>query len=212
MIEEEDELLQQWAAGVVTAQPELLVASPPPLPIPKTREQRRSGRKRAIRARTENLLRGNKTRLRILGQEYAEVPGVDYLRPKTRGECVDGDRPCPFVSCQHHLYLDVSSNGSIKLNFPDLEVWELPESCVLDVADRGGATLEQVGVFMNITRERVRQIEVKAKRKSKRKDKQSGGALASYADVGRVVVRGLLVDDDEDASMGGEEDGGVDAA
>jgi len=50
-------------------------------------------------------------------------------------------------------------NGNIKLNFPDVEVWDLPETCALDVADRGGITLEEVGAIMNLTRERIRQLE-----------------------------------------------------
>jgi hypothetical protein len=67
------------------------------------------------------------------------------------------------VSCKHHLYLDVSARtGAIKLNFPDLEVWDMNETCALDVADRGGTTLEDVGAIMNLTRERIRQVEVKA--------------------------------------------------
>jgi DNA-directed RNA polymerase sigma subunit (sigma70/sigma32) len=51
--------------------------------------------------------------------------------------------------------------GSIKLNFPDLDVWEMQETCALDVADRGGITLEEVGEILNLTRERIRQVEVK---------------------------------------------------
>ena len=78
-------------------------------------------------------------------------------RPKTRGEC--GDRPCPWVSCKHHLYLDVTAIGSLILNFPDIEPWELSETCALDVAEMDGLTLEEVGDLMNITRERVRQLE-----------------------------------------------------
>ena len=90
-------------------------------------------------------------------------PETDYFKPRTRAECADGPRPCPYVSCQHHLYLDVSTRtGAIKLNFPDLEVWDMNESCALDVADRGGTTLEDVGAIMNLTRERIRQVEVKA--------------------------------------------------
>ena len=71
-------------------------------------------------------------------------------------------RPCPFVSCAHHLYLDVNpESGAIKLNFPHLDVWEMAETCSLDVADRGGITLEEVGAILNLTRERIRQVEVR---------------------------------------------------
>lgn len=84
------------------------------------------------------------------------------LRPRTRAECVDGLRPCPWVGCRHHLYLDVNpETGSIKFNYPDLEPDELAETCALDIAAGGGITLEEVGGIMNITRERVRQIELR---------------------------------------------------
>jgi hypothetical protein len=87
-------------------------------------------------------------------------------RPKTRGDCADGVRPCPYVSCAHHLYLDVSrKTGAFQVNHRDLESWELDETCALDVADRGGATLEEVGALMNVTRERIRQIEATALRR-----------------------------------------------
>lgn len=86
---------------------------------------------------------------------------VDYDRPVTRSQCREGDRPCLYVACRYHLYLDVNPNtGSIKINFPDKEVWELEETCALDVAERGGITLEEVGDIMNLTRERIRQVEV----------------------------------------------------
>ena len=92
-------------------------------------------------------------------------PPVDLERPQTRSDCRDGAhsaRPCPWVACKHHLYLDVNPRtGSIKINFPDLEPWELPHTCALDVADRGALTLEEIGVVTNLTRERVRQVEVK---------------------------------------------------
>ncbi len=96
---------------------------------------------------------------------YEELGEID--RPITRSDCVHGVRPCPFVSCAHHLYLDVNpKTGSIKLNFPDLEVSAMTHSCVLDVADDGAHTLEAVGVVMNLTRERIRQIEVRAVKKA----------------------------------------------
>ena len=87
----------------------------------------------------------------------------NVVRPLTRRECADGPRPCPFVACRHHLYLDVApETGTIKLNFPELEVWELTHSCALDVADAGGLELERTGALLNVTRERVRQIEAVA--------------------------------------------------
>ncbi len=126
---------------------------------PLTREQRRSRRKRAVRARTISVRRLNKRDF----ERDSVWAGVLALRPQTRAECREGPRPCPFVSCRYHLYLDVSRRtGSIKLNFPDLEVWEMPVSCALDVAEDGGATLEDVGAIMNVTRERIRQLEVTA--------------------------------------------------
>jgi hypothetical protein len=87
---------------------------------------------------------------------------MEACRPRSRADCASGPRPCMFISCKHHLYLDVNpSTGSIKLNFPDREVWELNETCALDVADRGGITLEEVGSIMNLTRERIRQVETR---------------------------------------------------
>lgn len=83
-------------------------------------------------------------------------------RPRTRGECIDGPRPCPWVGCKWHLYLDVTAVGSLKLNHVSREPWELEETCALDVADRGGETLERVGQLVGLTRERVRQIELEA--------------------------------------------------
>ena len=104
---------------------------------------------------------------RLTRAEMAEgkrlLPYMEYRRPKARAECKDGIRPCPFVSCRYHLYLDVNPvTGTLKLNFPGLEVWEMPFTCALDVADMGGRTLEEVGHILNMTRERVRQLEASA--------------------------------------------------
>jgi Sigma-70, region 4 len=94
--------------------------------------------------------------------------GAEPPRPRQRGDCADVARPCPFVRCKYHLYLDVHPRtGAIKLNFPELEPWQLAESCALDVAERGGATLDAVGQAMNLTRERIRQLEVEGVQKLK---------------------------------------------
>ena len=143
-----------------------------------TREQRRSRRKREIRARTISVKRMTKRELEIGRMLY---PETDYYKPRTRAECADGARPCPYVSCQHHLYLDVSvRTGAIKLNFPDLEVWDMNETCALDVADRGGTTLEDVGAIMNLTRERIRQLETRGLAKLKAMGEMT--SLSDYCD------------------------------
>ena len=175
------------------------------LPAPVTREQRRSRRKRAIRARTISVKRMTKRELELGRMLY---PEVDVEKPRFRAECVGGERPCPFVSCKHHLYLDVSARtGAIKLNFPDLEVWEMTETCALDVADRGGTTLEEVGAIMNLTRERIRQVEVKGLAKLAALRDMS--TLRDYVEEGPTGKRRLPVldaardedelDEDEDA-------------
>lgn len=90
-------------------------------------------------------------------------PELVAERPVTRADCAGGERPCPWVSCRHHLYLDADPiTGAIKLNFPDLEPWELTRSCALDIADSAGVTLEEVGQIVNLTRERIRQLETRA--------------------------------------------------
>ena len=89
-------------------------------------------------------------------------PPIDEPRPQTRSQCLDGPRPCPWISCKHHLYLDVNpETGSIKINYPDREPWELEHSCALDVADSGSKTLDEIGEITNLTRERIRQVEMR---------------------------------------------------
>jgi hypothetical protein len=124
----------------------------------------------------------------VEGEESDARIHLRFARPRTRGDCEpcpdcqawsDGGqkgkpacghstkeapnhcRPCPWVGCRHHLYLDTTPRGSTKLNFPERDVDELTETCSLDVAGRGELTLEQIGDLMNVTRERARQLEAK---------------------------------------------------
>ena len=124
-----------------------------------SRKVRRRRRRTRPRSKTIAMKRLTREELRVGALLY---PPVDDLRPTTRAECHAEARPCPWVACKFHLYLDVNpETGSIKLNFPDLEPWELPHTCSLDVAEKGGITLEEVGEIMNLTRERIRQVEVR---------------------------------------------------
>ena len=143
------------------AEPEVEAVDPAlPGELPATsRKVRRRGRRTRMRSKTIAMKRLTKEELRLGALLY---PTPDVQRPATRGECKEGVRPCPWVSCKYHLYLDVNpETGSIKLNFPDVEVSEMKDTCSLDVADRTGITLEEVGEIMNLTRERVRQVEVR---------------------------------------------------
>ena len=123
-----------------------------------------------VRAATQSMHRLSLAELARGAALYPDE-GQHAERPRTRAECPDtSEGPCPWVSCKYHLYLDVNDRtGSIKLNFPGLEVWELPDTCALDVAERSseGITLERVGEAINVTRERVRQIEARAMRKAR---------------------------------------------
>ncbi len=75
--------------------------------------------------------------------------------PRTRCECIGGPRPCPWGEgssfvCRFHL-----GEGR-------------PESCALDVADRGDLEQHQVAVLLGVSRNRVWQVELAALAKLKR--------------------------------------------
>jgi len=145
-----------------------------------SRKVRRRRRRTRPRSRTIAMKRLTREELRLGALMF---PPVDVPRPRTRMECRSEARPCPWVACKYHLYLDVNpETGSIKINFPDLEPWEMQQTCSLDVAERGGITLEEVGEIMNLTRERIRQVEVRGLLKLKM-------ASPSPDEVGAALLR-----------------------
>lgn len=88
------------------------------------------------------------------------APDMGRARPKVRRDCCQEARPCPWVRCRHHLFLEVRKNGS--LNFPhgqDVKaLFRMSATCSLDVAALGTQTLEQCRKhFGDVTRERIRQ-------------------------------------------------------
>lgn len=112
-------------------------------------------------------------------------------RPATRAGCMGMPRPCPFVSCAHHLAHVVVAPGrhgpgqllrEIGREYRTAEALDesledaadaaisLRETCALDVADWNGTTLEEIGDLIGLTRERVRQIEDKARERMRRID------------------------------------------
>jgi len=96
-------------------------------------------------------------------KSYRKPKGL--IRPTNRIQCRKGIRPCPWVSCRYHLAYEVTASGSLRECFPCTELPDMQETCALDVADRHGVTLEEIGKIFNLSRERIRQIEFHALRK-----------------------------------------------
>jgi hypothetical protein len=73
-----------------------------------------------------------------------------HWRPQTRAECVDGQRPCPFVGCRHHLDSDEHDAGhEPRLTIDRLTVSR--PSCSLDLAESGRILdLEEIGALTGL--------------------------------------------------------------
>jgi len=108
------------------------------------------------------------------------VEGETYGPPKTFGECPPTG-PCPHFGCRHHAGLEVDAD-IVKLNWPNRDVDEIPETCTLRIANAGERkngnkgelgnpvmSCEEVAAVLNVTCERARQLEAEAKAKFKRR-------------------------------------------
>lgn len=79
-------------------------------------------------------------------------------RPQTRSECLDGPRPCPWVSCRHHLALEVTADG-VRLMLPeDPADWTDLPTCALDVAAEGGLGQTALAALLDGTEYTYRRI------------------------------------------------------
>lgn len=99
--------------------------------------------------------------VRASGDRPGVVADPSLLPQDAMNRC----RPCWAAGCPLHLYMCVNPmTGAIKLSHPEVDperMDELPDTCVQDVVERErGATLEQVGTILKLTRERIRQIEM----------------------------------------------------
>jgi hypothetical protein len=133
---------------------------------PEQLEARRERNREAKqRAREQRALRARpRPTVGPMSREPLVVDGVEFSPPRTRGDCLpggsNGERPCPWVRCRHHVCIDVSPHGEVTLL---ADPSEAERTCSLD-AEHDALTLEQVGALFAVTRERIRQIEAKALR------------------------------------------------
>jgi len=117
----------------------------------------------------------------ILDPEKLSVP-----RPRTRRDCIDGPRPCPWAGCKYHLLVDIvpgilnrgrrqaplvvhgnrgqhtETRITVDLDQVVDVLFGLPCTCVLDVAAHADRTLEETGQILGLTREAARLIERRA--------------------------------------------------
>lgn len=98
-----------------------------------------SGRKCSpfARARTVNIQKLSKGLRQGAHTRSFWDEDVESLRPKTRADCVNGPRPCPWIGCRYHMAITVDvERGSIKETFPQLEIVSRPEGDGLVVLEQ----------------------------------------------------------------------------
>jgi len=114
-----------------------------------------------------------------LSEDIREIKMKSETPPVKRSDCIHGIRPCPWIRCKHHMLWAFipktgytgKTNDRLILGFLDNRsdekildiIFNSSESCSLDVADRGGATLEEIGEILKVTRERIRQLQYSKK-------------------------------------------------
>lgn len=103
----------------------------------------------------------------------AAIPG----QPRTRRECPQG--PCPHVACKFHLWTDRVVRAGVVVDIRETPLFgDRRHTCVLNEIARGPLTLDAIGKMLDLSRERVRQIEA--------------DALARLRDADPGVLRELL--------------------
>jgi hypothetical protein len=82
--------------------------------------------------------------------------------PRTRGDCGNEPRPCRYVECRHHLWLRLKEEqpGNPQAGKQGETTFRpsTMQSCALDVADKGGASFDEIGELLGMDSTRGRQI------------------------------------------------------
>lgn len=93
------------------------------------------------------------------------LPVIPNQRPRVRHECLveqGGVRPCPWLSCRHHLLSDLAV--SEMENALEILFDSNGPSCVLDVVDEAedGLGIDRVAELLNISTEQAEELEESA--------------------------------------------------
>lgn len=86
-----------------------------------------------------------------------ETDRIVDIHRLTGGACMKDPAPCTLTCCRYNLACGLS-------DYRLMHAYQ-PEPCSLRLAREGPMTLEAVATTLGVTRERVRQIEEKAKRR-----------------------------------------------
>lgn len=133
---------------------------------------------------TARLTRKERQAMRVDEWLLEVEGGVKLGPPPTFGDCPKGG-PCVRVGCRHTLLIEIGEPRGrrappVKLNHPGREPGDLKETCSLRVAEAADQrrttkksfgepvmSCEEVAELLNLTPERIRQIETEAKAKLK---------------------------------------------
>lgn len=76
-----------------------------------------------------------------------------------RSDCIHGPRPCIKISCKHHMIHGFSLSWALYTDEQIVDmIFDMPETCTLDVADRGKQPLRVIGECLGISHQRVDQL------------------------------------------------------
>lgn len=83
----------------------------------------------------------------IIDKQDGQIEG----KPKTRADCANVPRPCPYVSCKYNLGVEIDITGWPRLT-------DAKKSCMLDLIEKNpdGMTLDNIAEILRISKKQVR--------------------------------------------------------
>lgn len=80
-------------------------------------------------------------------RKVARSASPPHWRPSTRADCSTFQRPCPYLSCRHHLDSD-EHGGTVRATIDNLSPNR--PSCSLDLAEAGSRDLDQITELLGL--------------------------------------------------------------